>query len=662
MATVGEKLGFLQRLPMLMKATSDDEVPCPGYLFEEIAKISHESVGLCQCLLEYLLERLQSHSCYVKLKVLKILRHVCNHGSPQFILELRRNATLIQEVTVFSGPPDLLHGNALYQRVRTTAEDLANLLFSDALPYQTSCTLSPSRPYPQTGMGSSPSSGSIMQGFGHTAGKIPSGSASDAILNKIQKAAEAMANAVLPQDCPKNRGNHYHAEGYQPVLSTASEAKELKSVPKSPVARHSTKAIHHQPGLPGGGWEESDSGHSSQDSSQTNYISDGSNSKTGTDSQSGGSRESGDLMERVESINLNDCVQEITLVNNLTQGSKVFLTRDEMLHFIKECGLLNCEVVVELLNEKLKDPSDSVNMRSMSILSTLMCSDLLSHDQIFAITHKCLQQLSEGGPGPVTSRATKILRQFQALEGSKLAARGSALEIALPISSDTLSCNAVTPLTNFTSGLKGKVLTDPLHFHPGLEKIPVLEKSQGSSLCLPPLSQETSISQENQGPVFPSLSLPEVKTQHTEKVTEISSDAVDTENSQPHSEAQIITVTQTSMTEQNLHCEQHKRITAEPKLQSVQCQSTASEDTTDSKLSLFADMVLVVHETPSFLKPCLNQGSSREMHTLAEQNKIPVCITTEVKIPHGNLGNTDSECNQTSVFSFLNTSSSSHSI
>ncbi|XP_041073082.1 AP-4 complex accessory subunit Tepsin isoform X3 [Carcharodon carcharias] len=595
MATVGEKLGFLQRLPMLMKATSDDEVPCPGYLFEEIAKISHESVGLCQCLLEYLLERLQSHSCYVKLKVLKILRHVCNHGSPQFILELRRNATLIQEVTVFSGPPDLLHGNALYQRVRTTAEDLANLLFSDALPYQTSCTLSPSRPYPQTGMGSSPSSGSIMQGFGHTAGKIPS-------------------------------------------------------------------AIHHQPGLPGGGWEESDSGHSSQDSSQTNYISDGSNSKTGTDSQSGGSRESGDLMERVESINLNDCVQEITLVNNLTQGSKVFLTRDEMLHFIKECGLLNCEVVVELLNEKLKDPSDSVNMRSMSILSTLMCSDLLSHDQIFAITHKCLQQLSEGGPGPVTSRATKILRQFQALEGSKLAARGSALEIALPISSDTLSCNAVTPLTNFTSGLKGKVLTDPLHFHPGLEKIPVLEKSQGSSLCLPPLSQETSISQENQGPVFPSLSLPEVKTQHTEKVTEISSDAVDTENSQPHSEAQIITVTQTSMTEQNLHCEQHKRITAEPKLQSVQCQSTASEDTTDSKLSLFADMVLVVHETPSFLKPCLNQGSSREMHTLAEQNKIPVCITTEVKIPHGNLGNTDSECNQTSVFSFLNTSSSSHSI
>ncbi|XP_067914295.1 AP-4 complex accessory subunit Tepsin isoform X2 [Heterodontus francisci] len=592
--------------------------------------------------------------------VLKILRHVCSHGSPQFTLELRRNATIIQEVTVFSGPPDLLHGNALYQRVRTTAEDLANLLFSDALPYQCSSTLSPSRSYLQTGMGSNSSSGCTMQGFGYAAGKMPSGSASDAILNKIQKAAEAVANAVLPQECPKNRGNHYRGEGYQPVLSTSSEVKEVKPVPKSPVALH-TKAIHHQPGLPGGGWEENDSGHSSQNSSQTNYISDGSNSKAGTDSQSGGSRESGDLMERVESINLNDCIQEITLVNNLTQGSKVFLTRDEMQHFIKECGLLNCEVVVELLNEKLKDPSDAVNMRSMSILSTLMCSDLLSHDQIFAITHKCLQQLSEGGPGPVTSRATKILRQFQTLDGSKPVTLGSASEIALSVSSHTLSCNAVVPLTNITSGLKVKTLIQPLQFHAGSEKTLLLENHQGSSLYLPPLSPGSSISQENQGLLSPSLSASEVKAQHTIKVTEISSYAMNTEKRQSCLEIQTVNPCAfPSTTEQNFHCGQHNQITVEPKLQSIQCQSTGSEDTTDSKLSLFADMVLVAHEAPApFLKPVLNRVSSGEKHALAEQNKI--FSTTEVKILHGNLGQTGSKCNQPSVFSFLNTSSS-HSV
>ncbi|XP_072414677.1 AP-4 complex accessory subunit Tepsin isoform X1 [Chiloscyllium punctatum] len=661
MATIGEKVGFVQRLPMLMKATSDDEVPCPGYLFEEIAKISLESVGLCRCLLEYLLERLQSNSCHVKLKVLKILRHVCNHGSPQFTLELRRNTTLIQEVTVFSGPPDVLHGNALYQRVRTTAEDLANLLFSDALPYQASSNLSPSRSYLQTGMGSSPSSGTTMQGFGNTAGKILSGSTSDAILNKIQKAAEVMANAVLPQDCPKNCGSRYHVEGYEPVLSAASEAKQVKPIPKSPVARHSTKVIHHKPGLPGGGWEESDSGHSSQESSQTNYISDGSNCKTSTDSQSGGSRESGDLMERVESINLNDCIQEITLVNNLIQGSKVFLTREETQHFIKECGLLNCEVVVELLNEKLKDPSHSVNMRSMSILSTLMCSDLLSHEQIFAITHKSLQQLSEGGPGPVTNRATKILRQFQALVGNRPATQCSASEIPLSVSTDTLSCNSVTP-HNFTSELKEKMLIQPLQFHPGLEKTSLLEKKQESSLSLP-VQPGASISQENQGPVFPSLPASDIKTQYTEKVTEVTSNSADTKIGQVHSETQIVNPsTFPFMTEQHLHCELQKRVTAEPKLQSVLCQSTAYEDMADSKLSLFADMVLLVHETPPIPKSYLSQESCKEMHTLPEQKKIPACTKTEVKLLHGNQEQTVSECNQPSVFSFLNTSSSSHNV
>ncbi|XP_051889093.1 AP-4 complex accessory subunit Tepsin isoform X2 [Pristis pectinata] len=617
MATVGEKLAFLQRLPVLMKATSDDEIPCPGYLFEEIVKVSHESLGTCQCLLEYLLERLQSNSCNVKLKVLKILQYVCGHGSPQFTLELRRNATLIQEVTVFSGPPDLLHGNALYQRVRTTAEDLANLLFSDALPYQSSCTSSPSRMGPQTG------------------------SASDAILNKIQKAAEAVANVVLPQETPQNHGNRCNGEGYQPVLSTSSEAKEVK--PKNPIGAQSAKLARRQPGQPGGGWEESDSGHSSQNSSQTNYVSDGSNGKAATDSQSGGSRESGDLMERVESVNLNDCMQEITLVNNLTQGSNVFLTRDEMQHFIKECGLLNCEVVVELLSEKLKDPSDVVNMRSMNILTTLMCSDLLSTDQIFAITHKCLQQLSEGEPGPVTNRATKILRQFQALNGNKSITRVSSSEISQAVSNDTLSCNAATPLMERTSGMKEKMMVPPFQSQKTFHS----EKKQVSSLCLPSSSQETE-SQENQDSLFPSS---ECKAQNTNNVTDTTCFVVDADNSDPCLATPPVNQSMLAPTcEHNFHCEQQTRLTVS--------QSTHSEDTTGSRISLFTDMVLVAHEAPrQCLKACLNQGSSSETQSLAEQNKM--CNKTEVKLLHSNLGQTDSESNQPSAFSFLNTSSCS---
>ncbi|XP_037666306.1 AP-4 complex accessory subunit tepsin isoform X4 [Choloepus didactylus] len=92
-----DRLSFLHRLPVLLKGTSDDEAPCPGYLFEEIAKISHESLGSSQCLLEYLLSRLQSGSGHVKLKVLKILRYLCSHGSSSFLLILQCNSALIQE-------------------------------------------------------------------------------------------------------------------------------------------------------------------------------------------------------------------------------------------------------------------------------------------------------------------------------------------------------------------------------------------------------------------------------------------------------------------------------------------------------------------------------------------------------------------------------------
>lgn len=57
----------------------------------------------------------------------------------------------------------------------------------------------------------------------------------------------------------------------------------------------------HQPGLAGGGWEEADSGHSSQDSSQDNAdlsrASD-SYSKSGSDSHSGASRDLANGAER----------------------------------------------------------------------------------------------------------------------------------------------------------------------------------------------------------------------------------------------------------------------------------------------------------------------------------------------------------------------------
>lgn len=415
MATFMERLSFLQKVPTLMKATADDESPCPGYLFQEIGKISHESLGYGQCLLEYLLERLQVNSCHVKLKVLKIFVHLCDHGSNHFLTELRRNSTFIQQASVYSGPPDPIHGTALYQKVRNTAQDVARLLFTDTNGFK-NC-ISPNSAAPQTtGMGSAAAHRSAMQGFGYSPGKQGS-SSSDSLLDKIQKAAEVVASAVLPPT--EHQGIRLYDNHYRAVVApTASIEVAVPACSYNLPARKS-KVTQRCPGQIGGGWEEADSAnsssrHSSQDVSAHSRASVGSKS-AGTGSQSGSRESSGDLCERVEALQLGDCGQEVALISRITSGSRVFLSRDESQHFIKESSTLNCEVVVDLLSKKLQDPSCTIKMRTMCALACLMTADLLSLEQIFVVVRSRLYQLSEGPPGPVADKATKLLRQLEAL-------------------------------------------------------------------------------------------------------------------------------------------------------------------------------------------------------------------------------------------------------
>lgn len=39
---------------------------------------------------------------------------------------------------------------------------------------------------------------------------------------------------------------------------------------------------------------------------------------------------------RVDTDSLGDCVREVSLVSALTRGARVFLTREEAQHFVKE--------------------------------------------------------------------------------------------------------------------------------------------------------------------------------------------------------------------------------------------------------------------------------------------------------------------------------------
>lgn len=413
-----DRLSFLHRLPILLKGTSDDDIPCPGYLFEEIAKISHESLGSSQCLLEYLLNRLDSSSGHVKLKVLKILLYLCGHGSPSFLLTLRRNSALIQEATAFAGPPDPLHGNSLYQKVRAAAQDLGSTLFSDAVPPPPS---QPPQALPPAGMGAQARPHGALQGFGYTKQWGRTGSAGESFLSTIQKAAEVVANAVRPG--PENasaQGLLPRGDTYQPAVTPPSS----HTLPNPGNLVLGARAVRHQPGQAGGGWDELDSGPSSQNSSCTSNLSRASDSgsRSGSDSHSGASREPGDPTERAEAMAPNDCQQELSLVRTVTQGSRVFLSREETQHFIKECGLLNCEAVLELLLQQLVGTSECEQMRALCAIASFGAADLLPQEHVLLLCRQQLQELGAGNPGPVTNKATKILRHFEASCGQQLPA------------------------------------------------------------------------------------------------------------------------------------------------------------------------------------------------------------------------------------------------
>lgn len=212
----------------------------------------------------------------------------------------------------------------------------------------------------------------------------------------------------------------------------------------------------------------------------------------GTGSQSGASRESsGDLSERVEALQLGDCGQEVALISRLSEGSRVFLSREESLHFIKECSILNCEVVVELLSRKLQEPSHTVNMRALCALACLMTSDLLSLEQMFGATQCRLRQLSEGPPGPVANKATKILRQFEALMGEPIhtprqdAATSSHLETPDHLSTnphpDSLLLTANNTNLNYYEGKDLQLDTSPRGINEALS-----HPASPSSLDSPP--------------------------------------------------------------------------------------------------------------------------------------------------------------------------------
>jgi hypothetical protein len=122
---------------LLTRATEGTDAPTPGYLYLDIAKNAASSPVACQEIATFLTRRLQTKKNHnVKYKCLKVIAKTAE--SPvtrgQFKRAICQDPTAvaaIKEALNFRGPPDPARGDEIYQRVRTTAKEALDAIYSD---------------------------------------------------------------------------------------------------------------------------------------------------------------------------------------------------------------------------------------------------------------------------------------------------------------------------------------------------------------------------------------------------------------------------------------------------------------------------------------------------------------------------------------------------
>ncbi|ELU15711.1 hypothetical protein CAPTEDRAFT_201129 [Capitella teleta] len=358
-----EKVSFANQWPVLLKATSDDDQPTPGYLYQEINQLTLKSGSYCQDLLDCLTERVKNTSYHVKIKALRILKFVVENGHPEFRHGLRKKSKVIVEATKFGGPPDPIHGNSPYVMVRNEATELSQMLFEvEETDGEVPCAV-PVKMASTGGIGSGSSAGA-MQGFGNTPLRSN---------EKLLDSLKDLADKVLePSAQPAFSTSVISMGEYHPVPDCTESASNPQKVNSSKETRSvRPKVKGHTPGKAGGGWEEDEEEELKPP-----------------------------LIHRVQSTTpVEDWSSERRIVNELVSN--------------KECRAVNCDKVIEFINKALDSEITSVLMRAMLGVESLLSTDLIHPEYLTEVCVSHLMAIYQEQNGQCKQKARKILRILQ---------------------------------------------------------------------------------------------------------------------------------------------------------------------------------------------------------------------------------------------------------
>jgi hypothetical protein len=134
----------LQVRQIISKLCEDSETLPPGYLIDQLTKMTFDRFvdptlflcvsnafpsDACTPIEEQLCEKLEKNSTNVRLKTLRIIKSVCENGSPNFKRNLQRQTSGIRNCMQWKGPPHPSLGDAVNKMVRDAAQECINAVF-----------------------------------------------------------------------------------------------------------------------------------------------------------------------------------------------------------------------------------------------------------------------------------------------------------------------------------------------------------------------------------------------------------------------------------------------------------------------------------------------------------------------------------------------------
>ncbi|CAG5121681.1 unnamed protein product [Candidula unifasciata] len=393
------RISFVNKIGIILKATSDDESPTAGYLYKDINDISFESVGYCDSLVEFLVDRLKSRSCHVKFKVLKLMAHIAKNGSRDFQLGLRKHSDIIKECMKFGGPPHPLHGNVPYLMVRKISKELCEILYNMEAPSsgsQADVAGSERQQDPKYGGLGPARTGGAIQGFGNTPTQPKS--LGETILDGIEKLGAKIS------ETPSDRSSTVNYR--PPVVVTGNMEPAYPSVALEGSSSKSTVMKKHQPGRAGGGWNDDDEGE--EENNENNNDNGSKQFSFETDSLV-------DHTYRLQQDEVQaDWKEESELVVSVVkEGSTgengIFLSPSTVTAFLNKCSTLSCDKVVEILVQKLASQDAGVVLRSLQLLEGIIYNreELVEIDQLTVMCKESLVSCFQHGSSqchPVSSQ------------------------------------------------------------------------------------------------------------------------------------------------------------------------------------------------------------------------------------------------------------------